>query len=178
VGLRPDATLDVFLNHHSSIDRLIAQFDIRPINAIVRFSNVFPRLFLLPLLSLIAFCDPCRSPCFNRAAYRSRSCPVSHLFTADRSESAVVRELPEGVQDITFHSWLDSYAAEGYEHGYARGTRDLLALHPLLIEQYLAANPGQVSPAVRAGIRSFGRFVEQHVGRKLDDAGFIDGSGI
>ena len=105
---------------------------------------------------------------------------MSHFITADRSESAAaaVRELPDGVQDITFHSWVDSYAAEGYEHGYARGTRDLLAIYPLLIEQYLAANHGRITPAVRAGIRAFGRFVENHVGRKLDDAGFIDGSGI
>ena len=104
---------------------------------------------------------------------------MSHLL-ADRSSASAVRELPEGVSDITLHSWVDTFgaAAEGYEHGYARGTRDLLALYPGLIEQFLAANHGEVTPAVRAGIRAFGRFVEDHVGRKLDDAGFIDGSGI
>ena len=85
--------------------------------------------------------------------------------------------LPEGVVEITYHSLVASYAAEGYEQGYARGARDLLALYPLLMDQFLRDRAG-VSVEVRRAVREFGRYVQDHVGRRLDDAGFIDGSGI
>ena len=85
--------------------------------------------------------------------------------------------LPEGVVDITDHSFVSSHAAEGYEQGYARGARDVLALYPLLIEQFLHARPG-VAADVRRIVREFAGSVREHVGRRLNDAGFIDGSGI
>ena len=99
-------------------------------------------------------------------------------MSTNHSSEPAIRGLPEGVVDITFHSLADAYAAEGYEQGYARGTRDLLALYPLLIEQYLHTNHADVTPAVRQAIRAFGGFVEDRIGKRLNDAGFIDGSGI
>jgi hypothetical protein len=81
------------------------------------------------------------------------------------------------VLDITLHSLAGAYAAEGYEQGYARGSRDLLALYPLLIEQFLHAR-GDVTPEIRRAVRDFGRFVEDRIGRRLDEAGFVDGAGI
>jgi len=92
--------------------------------------------------------------------------------------AAATRGLPDGVVDITFSSLADAYAVEGYEQGYARGTRDLLAIYPLLVEQYLATHYAEFSPSARRALRAFARFVEDHVSRRLDDAGFIDGSGI
>ena len=88
------------------------------------------------------------------------------------------RGLPDGVVDITFHSQADAYAVEGYEQGYARGTRDVLAIYPLLVEQYLATHEPQFTASARRALRAFATFVENHVSRRLDDAGFIDGSGI
>jgi hypothetical protein len=86
--------------------------------------------------------------------------------------------LPDGVVDITFHSLADAHAVEGYEQGYARGTRDLLALYPLLVEQYLATHHAEFTPSARRAVRAFGKHVQDYVDRRLDGAGFIDGSGI
>ena len=92
--------------------------------------------------------------------------------------SIAVTELPDdGLVDSTLHSLLDSYSEHGYDQGYTRGTRDLLALYPLLIEQFLHQRP-EATSQVRRLIRDFGRFVEERVGRRLADAGFADGEGI
>jgi hypothetical protein len=89
-----------------------------------------------------------------------------------------VTELPDdAVVDTTLHSLLDVYSEHGYDQGYTRATRDLLAVYPLLIEQFLYTRP-ESTPEVRRLIRDFGRFVEERVGRKLTDAGFTDGAGI
>lgn len=89
-----------------------------------------------------------------------------------------VTELPDdAVVDTTLHSLLDVYSEHGYDRGYTRATRDLLAVYPLLIEQFLHTRP-ESTPEVRTLIRDFGRFVEERVGRKLTDAGFTDGAGI
>ena len=89
-----------------------------------------------------------------------------------------VTELPDdAVVDTTLHSLLDVYSEHGYDQGYTRATRDLLAVYPLLIEQFLHARP-ESTPEIRRLIRDFGRFVEGRVGRKLHDAGFTDGAGI
>jgi hypothetical protein len=85
--------------------------------------------------------------------------------------SITVTELPDVPADETFRSVLTAYAAEGYEHGYARGTRDLLSLYPLLIERYLHAHAASVTPAVRQAIRALGLYVEDQVSRRLDEAG-------
>ena len=104
---------------------------------------------------------------------------MSHpIPTVASATPSAVRELPEGVVDITFHTFADTFAAEGFEHGYAQAARDLLSVYPLLVEQYLAAHHGEVTPAVRRAVRAFGQFVEQRIGRRLDEAGFIDGAGI
>ena len=92
--------------------------------------------------------------------------------------SVTVTELPnDGLVDSTLHSLLDVYSEHGYDQGYTRGTRDLLAVYPLLIEQFLHQRP-EATPQLRRLIRDFGRFVEDRVGRKLADAGFSDGAGI
>jgi len=88
----------------------------------------------------------------------------------------------DNVSETSFRSLLTAYTAEGYEQGYARGTRDLLALWPLLIEQFLHART-DVSPETRQAVRAFGRYVEARVDRDLGDAGFdspglVDGAGI
>ena len=89
-----------------------------------------------------------------------------------------VTELPDDAAvDTTSHSLLDVYSEHGYDQGYTRATRDLLAVYPLLIEQFLHARP-ESTPEIRRLIRDFGRFVEERVGRKLHDAGFTDGAGI
>ena len=92
--------------------------------------------------------------------------------------SITVTELPDdGLVDTTLHSLLDSYSEHGYDQGYTRGTRDLLAVYPLLIEQFLHQR-AEATPQVRRLVREFGRFVEERVGQKLADAGFSDGAGI
>jgi hypothetical protein len=89
-----------------------------------------------------------------------------------------VTELPEdAVVDTTLHSLLDVYSEHGYDQGYTRATRDLLAVYPLLIEQFLHTRQESTSE-VRRLIRDFGRFVEERVGRQLTEAGFTDGAGI
>ena len=89
-----------------------------------------------------------------------------------------VTELPDdAVVDTTLHSLLDVYSGHGYDQGYTRATRDLLAVYPLLIEQFLHAR-SESTPEVRRLIRDFGRFVEERVGRRLTEAGFTDGAGI
>ena len=89
-----------------------------------------------------------------------------------------VTELPDdAVVDTTLHSLLDVYSEYGYDQGYTRATRDLLAIYPLLIEQFLHKRP-ESTPEIRRLIRDFGRFVEERVGRKLTNAGFTDGAGI
>ena len=105
---------------------------------------------------------------------------MSHpIPTVASAIPSAVRELPEGVIDITHGALADTFAAaDDFEQGYAQAARDLLALYPQLVEQYLFAHHGEITPAVRRAVRAFGRYVEQRVGRRLDDAGFIDGSGI
>jgi hypothetical protein len=91
--------------------------------------------------------------------------------TADRSSAEPV----DG--QATLEGVLHAYVSEGYEQGYARATRDLLLLYPALIEQFLLDHV-ETSAEVRRGIRQLGRYLHQHIGSKLDQAGFIDGSGI
>lgn len=92
--------------------------------------------------------------------------------------SVTITELPDNaLVDTTLHSLLDVYSEHGYDQGYTRATRDLLAVYPLLIEQFLHQRP-EATPQVRRLIRDFGRFVEERVGKKLSDAGFSGGAGI
>ena len=93
------------------------------------------------------------------------------------ADSITVTELPDSFVDSTLNSLLDVYSGHGYDQGYTRATRDMLAVYPLLIEQFLHQRP-QVTPEVRKLIRDFGRFVEKRVGRRLSVAGFKDGEGI
>ena len=87
-------------------------------------------------------------------------------------------EFPDdGFVDATLNRLLDVYSGHGYDQGYTRATRDLLAIYPLLIEQFLHQRR-EATPQVRRLVREFGRFVEDHVGRKLTDAGLVDGAGI
>ena len=89
-----------------------------------------------------------------------------------------VTELPDdAVVDTTLHSLFDVYSEHGYDQGYTRATRDLLAVYPLLIEQFLQAHR-ESTPDVRRLMRDFGRFVEERVGRRPTDGGFTDGAGI
>jgi hypothetical protein len=89
-----------------------------------------------------------------------------------------VSELPDdALVDTTLHSLLDVYSEHGYDRGYTRATRDLLAVYPLLIEQFLHQRP-EATAELRRLIRDFGRFVQDRVGRKLDEAGLADGAGI
>ena len=82
------------------------------------------------------------------------------------------------LNDNTVNSILDAYSDHAYQQGYARATRDLLAIYPLLIEQYLVANRIK-SPDLRRAIRGVGEYIENTVDRKLSDAGFVnDGLGI
>ena len=89
-----------------------------------------------------------------------------------------VTELPDApASESAFNSVLEAYAGHGFDQGYARATRDLLSVYPLLVEQFLHGRK-EATPQVRKLIRDFGRFVEERVGRKLEDAGFADGGGI
>ena len=97
-------------------------------------------------------------------------------MTTSHSTTSATRGLPEGVVDITSGNLADGHA--GYEKGYARGTRDLLAIYPLLVEQYLATHEAEFNPSARRALQAFAKHVQQYVRRRLDDAGFIDGSGI
>jgi hypothetical protein len=69
---------------------------------------------------------------------------------------------------------LRAYATEGYEQGYAQGTRDLLASYAQLIELHLSGL-SQLSPDIARTIRLFNQSVQAHIGRKLDEAGYVDG---
>ena len=93
------------------------------------------------------------------------------------SASATIDGPGEEVIDTTLHSLLDVYSVQGYDQGYTRATRDLLAVYPLLIEQFLHQR-SEVTPEVRRLVRDFGRFVENRVGQRLTEAGFVDGAGI
>jgi hypothetical protein len=84
----------------------------------------------------------------------------------------------EPLTDATMSSLLDAYSDHAYQDGYARATRDLLAVYPLLIEQYLHRNQIE-SAELRRAIRGFGMFIEETVDRRLADSGFVDeGLGI
>lgn len=85
--------------------------------------------------------------------------------------------------DAAFPGLPAAHSSEGYAQGYARGTRDRLALYPLLIEQFVHGQHG-ASADVRAALRAFGRHVADRLGSTGDaaagtlSAGFIDGGGI
>ena len=87
-----------------------------------------------------------------------------------------VTELPDVPTDQAFRTVLTAYAAEGYEHGYARAARDLLGLYPLLVERFLRehASAADVSPLVRQSVRAFGIYLADQVSRRLDEAGYDD----
>jgi hypothetical protein len=102
----------------------------------------------------------------------------SFLMATSHSPTSAPRGLPDGVVDITFSTLADAYTVEAYERGYARGTRDLLAIYPLLVEQYLATHYAAFNPSARRALQAFAKHVQDYVSRRLDDAGFIDGSGI
>jgi len=92
------------------------------------------------------------------------------------SDSSIVTEQP--LNDAAVNSILDAYSDHAYQQGYARATRDLLAVYPLLIEQYLHANQIE-SPELRRAIRGVGEFIAQTIDRKLTDSGYVnDGLGI
>ena len=94
------------------------------------------------------------------------------------AHSVTVTELPDdALVDSTLHSLLDVYSDHGYDRGYTRATRDLLAVYPLLIEQFLHQR-ADATPGLRRVIRDFAKFVEERVDRRLSDAGFTDGAGI
>ena len=94
------------------------------------------------------------------------------------ARSVTVTELPDdALVDSTLHSLLDVYSDHGFDQGYNRATRDLLAIYPLLIEQFLHGRP-DATPELRRVVRDFARFVEDRVDRRLSDAGFTDGAGI
>ena len=100
------------------------------------------------------------------------------MTTVTDDPRIVVTELPDVPTDSAFGSVLDAYAAEGFDQGYAHASRDLLAIYPLLIEQFLR-NRGDLTPSVRAGIRDFSAYLQNFIGKRLTDAGFVeDGLGI
>jgi len=89
-------------------------------------------------------------------------------------ESAVPNDLAAvPLNDATVGSILDAFSDHAYQQGYARATRDLLAVYPLLIEQYLVANNIE-SPGLRRAIRGLGNYIETTIDRKLAAAGFED----
>jgi hypothetical protein len=81
------------------------------------------------------------------------------------------------LNDAAVNSFLDAYSDHAYQQGYARATRDLLAVYPLLIEQYLHANQIE-SPELRRALRGVGEYIEQTVDRKLSDNGFANDGGF
>lgn len=83
----------------------------------------------------------------------------------------------ELISDQTVGRILDAYEDHAFQQGYSRATRDLLAIYPLLIEQFLHSQAID-NPELRKLIRRFGRFVEEKVDRNLSAAGFTDGEGI
>jgi hypothetical protein len=91
--------------------------------------------------------------------------------------SAPLVSLEAELNDSTVTSILDAYSDHAYQHGYARATRDLLAIYPLLIEQYLVANRIE-SPELRRAIRGVGEYIENTVDRKLSNAGFVSDAGF
>ena len=94
------------------------------------------------------------------------------------SHSVTVTELPDdALIDSTLSSLLDVYSDHGYDRGYTRATRDLLAIYPLLMEEFLHGRP-DATPEIRRVIRDFAKFVEQRVDRPLPEVGFTEGAGI
>jgi len=65
---------------------------------------------------------------------------------------------------------LGAYSQHGYEEGYVRGQRDLLAELPLAAEQFLRRRPEAGAQAQRL-IRAFARFLEQQVTGEADESG-------
>lgn len=99
-----------------------------------------------------------------------------NLIDSPRAGVTADASAASDVVDITLHGLLGAYSAGGYEQGYARGARDLLALYPLLIEQFLYDHD-HLDPETRRTIRALGRYVEDHAGRRLEEGGGVDAFG-
>ena len=74
--------------------------------------------------------------------------------------------LPEGEVDRALAGLLGAYNSIGFEQGYARATRYLVAMLPLLIEQFSQEYVG-IDARDREILKLFGKFLEEKLGTKV-----------
>jgi hypothetical protein len=83
-------------------------------------------------------------------------------MSLEKPETVTVTEEPivQGAVDRALTGLLGAYSTLGFEKGYARATRYLLAMLPVLIEEFDRAHVG-VSERDRELLKVFGKFIEE-----------------
>ena len=81
---------------------------------------------------------------------------------ADRI-TVIEEPLPEGEIDRALAGILGAYNSIGFEQGYARATRYLVAMLPMLVEQFDREYVG-VTERDREILKVFGKFLEEKLG--------------
>ena len=80
--------------------------------------------------------------------------------------TVIEEPLPEGEVDRALAGILGAYNSMGFEQGYARATRYLVAMLPLLVEQFDREYVG-VTARDREILKVFGKFLEEKLGSNL-----------
>ncbi|HEX3357452.1 MAG TPA: hypothetical protein VHS31_10815 [Tepidisphaeraceae bacterium] len=83
-------------------------------------------------------------------------------MSLEHPETITVTEEPtvQGAVDRALTGLLGAYSSLGFEKGYARATRYLLAMFPVLIDEFDRAHVG-VSERDRELLKVFAKFVEE-----------------
>jgi hypothetical protein len=83
---------------------------------------------------------------------------------ARKDRITVIEEpLPDGEISQALEGLLAAYNSLGFEQGYARANQYLLAMLPLLIEQFDREYVG-VTPRDREVLKLFGQFLQEKLG--------------
>ena len=83
-------------------------------------------------------------------------------MSLEKNETITVTEEPtvQGAVDRALTGLLGAYSTLGFEKGYARATRYLLAMFPVLIDEFDRAHVG-VTERDREMLKVFGKFLEE-----------------
>jgi hypothetical protein len=79
--------------------------------------------------------------------------------------TVIEEPLPEGEVDCAVRGILGAYNSIGFEQGYARATRYLVAMLPMLVEQFDREYVG-VTERDREILKVFGKFLEEKLGSR------------
>jgi hypothetical protein len=88
--------------------------------------------------------------------------PGGVVMSREKNDRITVIEepLPEGEVDCAVRGILGAYNSIGFEQGYARATRYLVAMLPMLVEQFDREYVG-IEQRDREILRLFGKFLEE-----------------